>query len=211
MLNFYPGFYRKNSRRPADRASVENFRPRPGANDAPAVRARSLSLCLSRSLPFSSLSRISMGAECFCILSAPRFVRYFAASRRKSAWLQDSPATFLPGCPPPCEAHAALRSPPSGLGAKMVDFGGWAMPVQLPGGILDEHRATRTAVGRLRRLPHGRDPLPRPARRRGRAAPGHQRRRRAHRRARALHRGLPARRRHRRRPDRLPRSTATTS
>jgi glycine cleavage system T protein (aminomethyltransferase) len=33
------------------------------------------------------------------------------------------------------------------LGAKMVDFGGWAMPVSYPTGILDEHRATRTAVG----------------------------------------------------------------
>ncbi len=33
------------------------------------------------------------------------------------------------------------------LGAKMVDFGGWAMPVSYPGGILDEHRATRGAVG----------------------------------------------------------------
>ena len=33
------------------------------------------------------------------------------------------------------------------LGAKMVDFGGWAMPVSYPGGILDEHRVTRDAVG----------------------------------------------------------------
>jgi aminomethyltransferase len=33
------------------------------------------------------------------------------------------------------------------LGAKMVDFGGWDMPVSYPGGILEEHRATRTAVG----------------------------------------------------------------
>jgi aminomethyltransferase len=33
------------------------------------------------------------------------------------------------------------------LGARMVDFGGWAMPVSYPGGILDEHRATREAVG----------------------------------------------------------------
>jgi glycine cleavage system T protein (aminomethyltransferase) len=33
------------------------------------------------------------------------------------------------------------------LGAKMVDFGGWDMPVSYPSGILDEHRATRTAVG----------------------------------------------------------------
>jgi aminomethyltransferase len=33
------------------------------------------------------------------------------------------------------------------LGAKMVDFGGWAMPVQYAGGILHEHRTTRAAVG----------------------------------------------------------------
>ncbi len=33
------------------------------------------------------------------------------------------------------------------LGAKMVDFGGWAMPVSYPGGIIDEHRATRGAIG----------------------------------------------------------------
>lgn len=33
------------------------------------------------------------------------------------------------------------------LGAKLIDFGGWLMPVSYPAGILDEHRATRTAVG----------------------------------------------------------------
>ena len=33
------------------------------------------------------------------------------------------------------------------LGARMVDFGGWSMPVSYASGILDEHRATRTAVG----------------------------------------------------------------
>jgi aminomethyltransferase len=32
------------------------------------------------------------------------------------------------------------------LGAKVIDFGGWAMPVQYSG-ILDEHRAVRTACG----------------------------------------------------------------
>src|SRR5438046_6267738 len=32
------------------------------------------------------------------------------------------------------------------LGAKMVDFGGWDMPVQYSG-ILDEHNAVRTSVG----------------------------------------------------------------
>jgi aminomethyltransferase len=33
------------------------------------------------------------------------------------------------------------------LGAKLIDFGGWWMPVSYQTGILDEHRATRTAVG----------------------------------------------------------------
>ncbi len=33
------------------------------------------------------------------------------------------------------------------LGAKVIDFGGWAMPVQYPTGILDEHKTVRTAVG----------------------------------------------------------------
>ncbi len=33
------------------------------------------------------------------------------------------------------------------LGAKMVPFAGWEMPVQYPGGILAEHRAVREAVG----------------------------------------------------------------
>jgi aminomethyltransferase len=38
------------------------------------------------------------------------------------------------------DAHRAL-------GAKIIDFGGWWMPVQYPTGIIEEHRATRTAVG----------------------------------------------------------------
>jgi len=38
------------------------------------------------------------------------------------------------------EAHRAL-------GAKMIDFGGWLMPVQYATGIIDEHQATRRAVG----------------------------------------------------------------
>lgn len=33
------------------------------------------------------------------------------------------------------------------LGARMVEFGGWDMPVQYPGGILEEHRAVREAAG----------------------------------------------------------------
>ncbi|HVZ89861.1 MAG TPA: glycine cleavage system aminomethyltransferase GcvT [Polyangia bacterium] len=46
----------------------------------------------------------------------------------------------MPHRTPLYEAH--LR-----LGAKMVDFGGWSMPVSYPGGILDEHHATRRAIG----------------------------------------------------------------
>src|SRR6266478_1511585 len=46
---------------------------------------------------------------------------------------------------------APLKSTPlndlhRSLGAKMVDFGGWDMPVQYSG-ILDEHNAVRTAAG----------------------------------------------------------------
>ena len=32
-------------------------------------------------------------------------------------------------------------------GAKIIDFGGWWMPVNYPPGIIEEHRATRSAVG----------------------------------------------------------------
>jgi aminomethyltransferase len=50
-----------------------------------------------------------------------------------------SPATE-PRTTPLCQAHRRL-------GAKMIDFGGWLMPVNYPAGILEEHKATRTAVG----------------------------------------------------------------
>ena len=33
------------------------------------------------------------------------------------------------------------------LGGKMVDFGGWEMPVQYPAGVIEEHIATRTRAG----------------------------------------------------------------
>src|ERR1035437_10147601 len=37
-------------------------------------------------------------------------------------------------------AHRALK-------AKMVDFGGWDMPVEYPGGLVAEHLAVRNSVG----------------------------------------------------------------
>src|SRR6516165_5312781 len=48
-------------------------------------------------------------------------------------------------------AEPALRSTPlnsvhRGLKAKMVEFGGWDMPVQYSG-IIDEHNAVRTGAG----------------------------------------------------------------
>jgi len=32
-------------------------------------------------------------------------------------------------------------------GARMVEFGGWDMPVQYPAGTVEEHQATRTRAG----------------------------------------------------------------
>ncbi|HEX7599215.1 MAG TPA: glycine cleavage system aminomethyltransferase GcvT [Polyangia bacterium] len=52
----------------------------------------------------------------------------------------DTPSSAPPRMTPLCQAHRRL-------GAKMIDFGGWLMPVNYPAGILDEHKATRTAVG----------------------------------------------------------------
>ena len=34
-----------------------------------------------------------------------------------------------------------------GLGAKMVEFGGWEMPIFYPTGIVEEHLATRKRAG----------------------------------------------------------------
>jgi len=40
-----------------------------------------------------------------------------------------------------------LTSAHQRLGAKLIDFGGWLMPVNYPDGIIHEHKATRSAVG----------------------------------------------------------------
>lgn len=41
----------------------------------------------------------------------------------------------------------ALNATHRALKAKMVDFGGWDMPVEYPGGLIAEHKAVRTSVG----------------------------------------------------------------
>jgi aminomethyltransferase len=58
-----------------------------------------------------------------------------------------------PGAAPPIPAppkKTALNAAHRALKAKMVDFGGWDMPVEYPGpggGLIAEHLAVRTAVG----------------------------------------------------------------
>src|SRR5260370_22797597 len=52
----------------------------------------------------------------------------------------------------PSSPQAALLATPLNalhrrLGARMVDFAGWDMPVQYPTGILAEHQAVRSACG----------------------------------------------------------------
>src|SRR5580692_7427317 len=54
--------------------------------------------------------------------------------------------TVLQGTPPGILKHTALHPIHRAAGAKMVDFGGWDMPVQYSG-IIDEHQAVRKAVG----------------------------------------------------------------
>src|SRR5688572_9250259 len=59
---------------------------------------------------------------------------------------RDSPAT-----PSVADAHPALRRSPlheahRELGAKLVPFGGWEMPLAYAAGTLAEHRACRTAA-----------------------------------------------------------------
>ena len=64
-------------------------------------------------------------------------------------------ATTVPGTnagdqPQPALKKTALNATHRALKAKMVDFGGWDMPVEYPcpgGGLIAEHVAVRTAVG----------------------------------------------------------------
>ncbi|MBV8692226.1 MAG: glycine cleavage system protein T, partial [Actinobacteria bacterium] len=42
--------------------------------------------------------------------------------------------------------HSPLDAAHRALGAKLVPFGGWEMPLQYPTGTLAEHRACRTAA-----------------------------------------------------------------
>src|SRR5204862_5586047 len=52
---------------------------------------------------------------------------------------------------PVADARALKKTPLNQaeheLGGKMVDFGGWELPVQYSGGILEEHQAVREHAG----------------------------------------------------------------
>jgi aminomethyltransferase len=48
---------------------------------------------------------------------------------------------------PTSPRQTPLTSAHRQLGARMVDFGGWLMPVSYPAGILEEHQRTRSGVG----------------------------------------------------------------
>ena len=52
---------------------------------------------------------------------------------------------------PPSDGASAMKTPlydlHVALGARMVEFAGYYMPVQYPGGIIHEHQHTRTAAG----------------------------------------------------------------
>src|SRR5579872_4904814 len=52
-----------------------------------------------------------------------------------------------PSDSPPALLKTALNAAHRRLGARMVDFSGWDMPVQYPTGILAEHQAVRAACG----------------------------------------------------------------
>ncbi len=47
---------------------------------------------------------------------------------------------------PPAIRHSPLEASHRALGAKLVPFGGWEMPLQYPAGTLAEHRACRSAA-----------------------------------------------------------------
>jgi len=53
----------------------------------------------------------------------------------------------LPAVDLPTIRKTALNAVHRQMGAKMVEFNGWEMPVEYPGGIVAEHMAVRTGVG----------------------------------------------------------------
>ena len=113
------------------------------------------------------------------------------------------PTTPAPVPTPLLDRHEAL-------GAKIVEFAGWLMPIQYAG-ILEEHRAVRVGRRPVRPVAHGRARRRGPGGRRGARRGARHRPAGARRRPRPLLDDLRARRRDPRRPHRLPPAPRTGS
>ena len=101
--------------------------------------------------------KIDFGASCAQWRSHDEQAHQFAAQGKADLGRATSLCATNPLCPAPCysgrfmSTPALLKQTPLNathrrLGAKMVDFGGWDMPVQYSG-IIDEHNTIRNGVG----------------------------------------------------------------
>src|SRR6266581_2490899 len=74
-----------------------------------------------------------------------------SSSSRQPSYCFSSRKLYLPSIEAitPAIRKTALNSVHRAMGAKMVEFNGWDMPVEYPaaGGIIAEHNAVRTGVG----------------------------------------------------------------
>src|SRR5262252_4577446 len=85
-------------------------------------------------------------------MTAIRMLPYMGPSRRSRSLapqLERKRATLSSATESQTLRKTALNGLHRRLGAKMVDFGGWDMPVEYPasGGLMKEHLAVRTGVG----------------------------------------------------------------
>jgi aminomethyltransferase len=76
-------------------------------------------------------------------LAAPTPYREESTATRTKGFSMTLPASPIAATPRKTALNAAHRA----LKAKMVDFGGWDMPVEYPGGLVAEHLAVRNSVG----------------------------------------------------------------
>jgi aminomethyltransferase len=83
-----------------------------------------------------SLDALSGGVLGF---SFAQYIKQFATGTDRKASEKSVSATTLKQTP--------LNAMHRRLGGRMVEFGGWDMPVQYPSGTVEEHQATRTRAG----------------------------------------------------------------
>ena len=88
------------------------------------------------------------GTPSYCLAAASLAASVDATVDLAAFFYQDGARPMT--TPPPTSApprQTPLYEAHRRLGAKLIDFGGWMMPVSYPAGIVEEHKATRTAVG----------------------------------------------------------------